>query len=192
PTEVLANLSMFHEPFGIQSADGVYWTLWVEMQFYLLMLALSFFGITRRRGLGTAAVVPLLGTSQVLIHPHYGAQVTMLGWAARFAVGMVLYVLYRDGHTWGRWALVAVSCAQAVLIAWTRKAGAVDAVAAGEHTSPLIFCLVVLGVIAAVAITALVPAVRDLDWRVLTTFGALTYPLYLRSEEHTSELQSRF
>src|SRR5699024_1666249 len=135
-----------------------------------------------RRVLAAAAAVPLIGTSLVLIDPQYGAQVTMLSWAALFAVGMVLYVLYRDGHTWGRWALVALNCAQAALIAWTRKAGAVDAVAAGEQTSPLIFSLVVLGVIAAVAITALVPAVRDLDWRVLTAFGSLTYPLYLIHE----------
>lgn len=188
PTEVLANLTMFHEPLGIQSADGVYWTLWVEMQFYLLMLAMSFFGITRRRVLAGAAVVPLIGTSLVLIDPHYGARVTMLSWAALFAVGMVLYVIYRDGHTWGRWALVALNCAQAVLIAWTRKAGAVDAVAGGEQTSPLVFSLVVLGVIAAVALTALVPAVRDLDWRALTTFGALTYPLYLIHEYFGWEL----
>ena len=45
-----------------------------------------------------------------------------------------------------------------------------------------LFSLVVLGTIAAVAAVALVPAVRDLDWQVLTFLGALTYPLYLLHE----------
>lgn len=182
PTEVLANLTMFHQPFGVPSADGVYWTLWVEMQFYLLMLAMSFFGFTRRRVLAVATVVPLVGTTLVMISPAYGATVTMLSWAALFGTGMVLYVIYREGHTWGRWALVALNCAQAALIAWTRKAGAIDDVAAGEPTSPALFALVVLAAIAAVAATALVPAIRDLNWPVLTAFGALTYPLYLIHE----------
>src|SRR5699024_929201 len=69
-----------------------------------------------------------------------------------------------------------------VLIAATHKSHVIDAVARGAHTSALILSGVVLGTSAAVAAVALVPAVRDLDWRVLTFLGALTYPLYLLHE----------
>lgn len=182
PGQALANLTMFHEPFDVPSADGVYWTLWVEMQFYLLLLVVSFFGFTRRRVLTIAAVVPLIGSTLILIDPDYGKHLTMLSWAALFGAGMVLYVIYRDGHTCGRWALVGLNAAQAALIAWTRKVDSIDAVASGEPTSPLIFTIVVLAAMTAVALTALVPAIRDLDWQMLTAFGALTYPLYLIHE----------
>src|SRR5690606_37147509 len=60
--DVVANLTMVHEPLGFPSIDGVYWTLWVEMQFYLLMLGLLAWGITVRRVLALATVVPLVGT----------------------------------------------------------------------------------------------------------------------------------
>ncbi|HLS64244.1 MAG TPA: acyltransferase [Ruania sp.] len=180
--EVLANLTMFHEPFGIPSVDGVYWTLWVEMQFYLLMLVMAFLGITRRRVLTVAFALPLVCTVLVMTVPHVDARATALSWAPLFAAGMVLYVIFRDGHTWQRWALVGLNTAQAMLVGATHKIHVIDAVASGEHTSALLFSLVVLGTIAAVAAVALVPAVRDLDWQVLTFLGALTYPLYLLHE----------
>lgn len=180
--DVLANLTMVHELFGIPNVDGVYWTLWVEMQFYLLVLAMAFLGITRRRVLAVAGVLPLLCTALVMTVPHVDARATALSWAPLFAAGMVLQVIYRDGHTWQRWALVALNGAQATVIAATHKIHAIDAVASGEHTSPVVLSVVVLAVMAAVAVVALVPAVRDLDWRVLTTLGALTYPLYLVHE----------
>lgn len=180
--EVLANLTMFHEPFEVQHVDGVYWTLWVEMQFYLVMLVFAFIGITRRRVLAAAAALPAISTAMVLFLPGSDQRFTILSWAVMFGTGMALYVIYRDGHTWGRWAIVALNASQAVLIAATHKTQAIDAIAGGAPTSPLVLSLTVLAAVAAVAVVALVPAIRDLDWRVLTTLGALTYPLYLIHE----------
>lgn len=181
-SEVLANLTMFHEPFEVKHVDGVYWTLWVEMQFYLVMLVFAFIGITRRRVLAAAAILPAIGTAMVMLLPGSDEKFTILSWAAMFGTGMALYVIYSDGHTWRRWAIVALNSAQGVLIAATHKTEAIDAIAGGEATSPAVLALVVLAAVAAVAVVALVPAIRDLDWPVLTTLGALTYPLYLIHE----------
>lgn len=41
--EYIINLSMIHLEFGINSVDGVYWTLLYELKFYLLMLLLYYF-----------------------------------------------------------------------------------------------------------------------------------------------------
>ncbi|PPK91969.1 peptidoglycan/LPS O-acetylase OafA/YrhL [Kineococcus xinjiangensis] len=182
PVEVLVNLTMLQDLFGVPRVDGVYWTLWVELQFYLAVLLLLLAGPTRRRVLACAGVGPVLCTALTLAAPAAASAVTLLGFAPLFAAGMVLYVLHRDGHTGGRWLLLGLNAAQAVLLAATRQTGAIDHVTSGGRTSPVVLALVVAGCIGLVAAVALVPVVRDLDLPLLTALGALTYPLYLTHE----------
>src|SRR4051794_500691 len=49
PHEVLVNLTMMQSAFGVDHVDGVYWTLWTELRFYLLLAVFSLLGITRSR-----------------------------------------------------------------------------------------------------------------------------------------------
>ena len=182
PGQVLVNLTMVHEPLGVDSVDGVYWTLWVEMQFYLLMLGLLVWGITTRRVLALATVVPLLGSLAALLLPDVAGDLTLAGWAPMFGAGMALFVIYREGPTAARWTVVAMDAALAALLSATRTATAVDAVASGGPTVPWVLAAVAVATVALVAVVAMVPAIRDLDWRALTVLGALTYPLYLTHE----------
>lgn len=182
PAEVLVNLTMVPEVFGVPRVDGVYWTLWVELQFYLLVLLFVRLGITAWRVLVVATVVPAACTVVTLLTPGSAGILTLLSWAPVFAAGMVLFVIHREGHTPGRWALVALNSAQAVAVSASQKAAAIDSIAPGRPTSPLVLGLVVVVCVALVAVVAFVPVVRDLDWKVLTTAGALTYPLYLTHE----------
>lgn len=175
PLHVLANLTMFHEPFGVPHVDGVYWTLWVEMQFYLLMLIFLLVGITRRRVLIAASTVPTICTVVALLWPSSGGAVTFLSWASMFGAGMVLFVIYRDGHTPARWAVVALNAAQAVTLAALQKAAAIDVIATGGRISPVILSIIVVACIGSVAAVALVPWLHSLDWPLLTLLGALTY-----------------
>lgn len=182
PGQLLANLTMLHEPFGVEHVDGVYWTLWVEMQFYLLMIVFLLWGITVRRVLAVATVAPLLSTVVALAWPQTGSLATFVSWANTFGAGMVLYVIHREGATRVRWAIVVLNVAQAAVLAVTQKAHAIDIIATPGRISPWAFGVVVVLAMAAVAVVALVPAVRDLNWRFLTTLGVLTYPLYLTHE----------
>lgn len=181
PTEVLANLTMVHEPFGVASVDGVYWTLWVEMQFYLLVLGLVLWGVTARRVVVLAAVVPTVLTTASLLLPELDARVSVLGWSPLFGAGMVLYVIHREGSTASRWAVVALCAALAAARSSLRVAHAVEQVATGT-VQPWLLGGIAVAVVGVVAVVALVPRVRDLDWRWLTALGALTYPLYLTHE----------
>lgn len=180
--QVLANLTMVHEPFGVDSIDGVYWTLWVEMQFYLLMLGLLIWGVTARRVLAAAAVVPLIGSVVALLAPEVDARYTFLGWSPLFGAGMALYLIYREGGSRARWGVVALNAALAALGSAVRTAPAIDAVASGGRVVPALLGAVAVGAVALVAAVALVPTLRDLDWRFLTFLGVLTYPLYLTHE----------
>src|SRR5262249_26966605 len=47
--DVLTNLTMLQTPLGTANVDGVYWTLWVELRFYLLFAVVVALGVTYRR-----------------------------------------------------------------------------------------------------------------------------------------------
>ena len=179
---VLVNLTMFQDAFGVERVDGVYWTLWVEMQFYLLMLGFLLSGITARWVVMLAAVVPAVMVPLSFALPAVELAVPFLGWSPLFAAGMVLFVIFREGPTAGRWVVVGLNAALAAVVSAIRTVGSIDAIASGGHVVPAVLALVAVGVVGLVAVVALVPRVRDLDWALLTSLGALTYPLYLTHE----------
>ncbi|MCZ9342138.1 acyltransferase, partial [Streptomyces sp. TRM76130] len=47
--EVLLNLTMLQSGSAVPNVDGVYWTLWSELRFYLLFLIVVAMGLTYRR-----------------------------------------------------------------------------------------------------------------------------------------------
>ncbi|CAM5542747.1 Acyltransferase OS=Streptomyces alboniger OX=132473 GN=CP975_21835 PE=4 SV=1 [Streptomyces alboniger] len=47
--EVLLNLTMLQSGSGVANVDGVYWTLWSELRFYLLFLAVVATGLVSRK-----------------------------------------------------------------------------------------------------------------------------------------------
>jgi peptidoglycan/LPS O-acetylase OafA/YrhL len=62
-TDFLVNLTLLQDLFGITSASGVYWTLFVEIMFYLLCIALAL-----SRNLRDARRIAMLALSLALIH----------------------------------------------------------------------------------------------------------------------------
>lgn len=179
---VAVNLTMAQDAFGVERVDGVYWTLWVELQFYLVMLGFLLWGITARRVVRMCALVPPVLVALSAVAPGLERVATLLGWAPLFAAGMVLYVIYREGPSLSRWAVVVGNAALGAAVSAVRTTGAIDAVASGGRVMPVVLALVSAAAVALVGVVALVPGLRDLDWAVLTWLGALTYPLYLVHE----------
>ncbi|MFB9378483.1 acyltransferase family protein [Kineococcus gynurae] len=180
PVEVLLNLTMAQDLLGVRRVDGVYWTLWVEWQFYLLLVLLMVAGLTRGRLVLTAGWSATVGTALALLLGP-GAPV-LAGFLPVFAAGVLLHVLHDEGPTPGRWLLLGLVCAEAAVLATFRQGEGVARIVSGVQVRPVVLALVVLAAVAAVAVCALVPAVRDLDLAVLTAAGTLTYPLYLTHE----------
>lgn len=179
--KLLVNLTMAQSAFGVPNVDGVYWTLWVELRFYLLIGLFILVGITTRRVLLFSALWPVVAfiaerseahLVQTLLIPHY---------ASLFAGGMLLYLLHRNGHSFLTWMLLLANVAWAVPTAGDDARGAVLDTT-GSGVSPGVGALVIVFCFAAVAVTTLTPLVR-LRWRWLTTLGVLTYPLYLLHEQ---------
>ncbi|BDZ45911.1 acyltransferase family protein [Naasia aerilata] len=177
---VLVNLTMMQQAFGVPHVDGVYWTLWVELKFYVILGVFLLVGITRQRILALAVVWPvaaaLLAGAQIPI----ADELLMPSYAPFFATGMLLFLVYREG-----WSLVS---ALALLLNWTllvrlaftdgvKFVSDNTAVGSSPYLVAAVFTAFVVGI-------ALVTQTRLalVNWKWLTLAGALTYPVYLLHE----------
>ncbi|WP_082812503.1 acyltransferase family protein [Cellulomonas timonensis] len=182
PAEVLVNLTMLQDPLGVPRVDGVYWTLWVELQFYLLICLFIRVGLTERRVLALAAAAPVVTAPLTLLSPHLTGRWTLVEWLPLFCAGMVICLIYRSGSSRARWSVLALNVVAAMLTSAATTPGAIDAVSSGTSTSPAWVAGGVVLCVALVLLATLAPRVRDVDWRGLTLLGLVTYPLYLTHE----------
>jgi peptidoglycan/LPS O-acetylase OafA/YrhL len=179
PITVLVNLTMLQEPFGHTDVDGVYWTLWAEMRFYLLFAIVIWRGVTYRRALMFCAlwvigcvIAPMTGSNvvQQLVMPQY---------APFFIGGVALYLVYRFGPSLLLAGVVGVSYVMAI----DQTTGLIDH--AGQNLRDVLpmwpGLLLVTLFYAAVGAVALGWTTR-VNWRWLGVAGGLTYPLYLLHE----------
>ena len=179
--QYLVNLTMLNQPVGVPGIDVVYWTLWAELRFYVVVLALTWIGITRRRievlCWGWLAVTFLLELGvppgaaghalDILVQSQYSHY---------FIAGMALATMYRYGHSYPLSAAVVVASGNAVY----RAVGFGHDVAT-RYGTPIHPAAVVGLVLAALAVLTLVALRVTQRWAYpwYALLGALTYPLYL-------------
>ncbi|MGY1811916.1 acyltransferase family protein [Blastococcus sp. SYSU D00820] len=174
---VALNLTMLQSAFGVGNVDGVYWTLWVELKFYLLLGLLALAGITRRRVLALCLVWPLLGALAGQLHADLLTALLEPLYAPFFCIGLLLYLVYREGWSPSVGLLLAFDYVAALRVCDTHfRAWTLDVAGAGVSFAGVAVLLTLC--IGAVVLVTLTPVAR-LDWRWLTLLGALTYPLYL-------------
>lgn len=175
--QVLANLTMQQEGFGVLDVDGVYWTLWAELRFYVLMGVLVAIGLTLQRVVLVTYVWPVLGAIAAASGFTAGATILVADQAPFFAGGMALYLVMRDRRSLVAWGAVLTNLAFASTVSvdvMTRSIAANAHVRVGD-TAAAVTGLVCFGLVALATLTPL----RRIGWRWLTTIGLLTYPLYL-------------
>jgi peptidoglycan/LPS O-acetylase OafA/YrhL len=175
--QAVVNLTMLQMPLGSPQVDPVYWTLWVELRFYLLFALVVATGLTYRKVVFFAAAWTLLtpfaragdsGLLKLLLVPDYSSY---------FLVGIGLYLLHRFGNQVLTWALIGINVAVCVF------RGEQRVVSMGQEwvDSPMqpwiatVIILVAIGLIMAIAQGRL----DWMQWKWLTYAGALTYPFYL-------------
>jgi peptidoglycan/LPS O-acetylase OafA/YrhL len=174
PWDVAVNLTMLAEPLNTPLVDTVYWTLWVELRFYLIVACLVGAGLTDRR-------MRLFGTgwlvAAVVMPAFPGAllqELVMPDFAPYFIAGMTMFLLRRNRSDWRLWALLAgcwlVSLQRVEVRALDLKPG---------FAVPAWPALVLLTIAYAVLLAVALGATDRLGWRWLSTAGALTYPFYL-------------
>ncbi|MFG2526545.1 acyltransferase family protein [Streptomyces sp. NPDC048516] len=173
---ILTNLTMLQEGVGVPDLDDVYWTLFVELKFYLLFAIVIFRGVTYRRcvlfcGLWTVAGIFSLGSHNELLTSWAVSQ-----YSPYFIAGIAFYLIHRFRPNALLWAIVAVSFLLAQHYVHGRLVTNLGAKAGLVEEWParltILIAFVMMGAIA-------LGAFDRLRWRWLTTAGNLTYPLYL-------------
>ncbi|MCZ2806483.1 acyltransferase [Modestobacter sp. VKM Ac-2983] len=183
PTRVdaLVNLTMLQGGIGTPDLVGAFWTLWTEARFYLLIAVLILIGINRARVLAFATLWPVAGLMAARAESPLLSTLLIADYAPYFAGGMLLYVIYRDGHDLGTWLLVGLQSLLALHFAVDHYPEAL-AQATGWGTSTTVIAAISLSCFGLVALFVLSPVAR-LSAQWMTVLGALTYPVYLVHEK---------
>ncbi|MEW9529605.1 acyltransferase family protein [Microbispora sp. NPDC049125] len=180
--EYLLNLTMFQGAFGVGHAGGVFWSLWVEVRFYLLIAVLSLFGITVRRCLvflgawGALALAAQITQNETLTLVFIPTQ------APYFIAGMAFFLIHRFGARVAGglpWLFVAGGYAGALFAAMERVGQRVDMLGIDHYPAPPENVIVAVTLIFLLMAAVSLGWLRWMRWRILVTVGALTYPLYL-------------
>lgn len=179
--QVLANLTMVHHAFGIDDVDPVYWTLWVELHFYVIVGVLLLFRPGPSVLLGFALAWPVVAALAQRTGSDFLATTLIAPHAPLFAARMAVFCIHRYGSNSFAWIVLAFDTAFAVAVS-TPDIGTSIARNTGSSMSSTAETLAGLACIGAVALVTLTP-LRRVSARWLTTLGALTYPLYLLHQD---------
>ncbi|MFF3748043.1 acyltransferase family protein [Streptomyces kronopolitis] len=174
---VITNLTMLQGGNNTPNTDPVYWTLFAELKFYLIMVVVMLFGVTYRNclilcGVWTtaAALAPVLKTPLITAF-------AMPQYAPFFIAGIAFYLMRRHRPNAILWAIVILQLllAQRYIdyrLATNLGKAAVNTLPTWPARLLIIAAFALLGAVA-------LGVCDRIHWKWLTTAGALTYPLYL-------------
>ncbi|MBF6023655.1 acyltransferase family protein [Lysobacter niastensis] len=173
-TQYLLNLTMLGGFLHVKSIDGVYWSLFVELQFYAFVALLLVLGQIRRAE--TWLVLWLLATA-VIEWLDAGTLRALLitAYSGYFIAGATCYLIHQHGWSANRIALIVAAWLHVLY----QAAGRIASFEQVFHVP--ISTLIVLAIITSFFAVMLLVATRGTSatnarWVAL---GALTYPLYL-------------
>lgn len=175
--DVIVNLTMLQAGNNTLNIDDVYWTLFVELKFYLLMAVVVLCGVTYRNmvifcGIWTvaAALAPSLGFPLL-------AAFAMPQYAPFFIAGIAFYLMRRYGANPLLWGIVVMQLLLSQRYVHYRMESNLGKVAAELLPTWPVRLIVIAGfaMVAAIALGAF----DKVQWKWLSTAGAITYPFYL-------------
>lgn len=178
--DFLVNLTLVVEPSKSVYVDGVMWTLWTEMRFYLLIFFFILWGINQQRIVAVSLLWPVTAFIASQTENWFLAGFLMPGAAPLFAGGMMMFVIYKWGWSWLKAGVLLANVAWASLYS---SRGAAKSI--GDNTiftaDELKITIAIILIFTVVGVCVLTP-VRSISLRWMTWLGLFTYPLYLVHE----------
>jgi len=112
--QYLANMTMFQHYFGVEDLDGPYWTMIVELLFYIAMLLLYVFRILEK-AVGIFFIAALGVTIMALTVSRGEAfavikVLPLLSYLPLFLAGIIFYQLFRSGKSTPLQYLLLAGC----------------------------------------------------------------------------------
>ena len=163
--EMILNMTMFQEFFGIRNIDGSYWSLRVELTFYLVMGVVMLLDKTKvMHVVVLMLIVGMIVQVQSLIAPN-----DMIQWVERFStanyiqmfvIGIMLHEIWSNGLHRKYIGVIALSVLYDFIF---------------EGVTNGLFTLTFIGIFALI----LRGKMKFLNNKVLLYLGSISYPLYL-------------
>jgi peptidoglycan/LPS O-acetylase OafA/YrhL len=170
-----ANMTMLGGFFDVAYVDNVYWSLVVEMKFYVMVYAVLALGqIHHAKQL--LGIWLLLYVATVAFHIRHLPALLIPEYAPYFIAGAMFFLIAKEGASVYKLAVIAVSYATAV---WQIRPVLATA---GEHYHTRYSSVAVAVTLAAFYVVFFLVAAgytRALATKKWLALGALTYPLYL-------------
>lgn len=175
--QVLVNLTMFQVPADVNHVDAVYWTLWVELVFYVLIAVLMAIKTTDRGYALFLFVWPALMFLVTLTEDMRLIDITGAKYSSFFAVGMCLYLIHKHGSKVHLWLLFLLNAAIGMRNTLLFTVPSEPQPGGRFVEEPAVAVVLVVIFIVMVAFT--LSPLKHKGWKWMTRAGALTYPLYL-------------
>lgn len=173
----LPNLTMFQDAVGSRGMELSFWTLWVELRFYLLVGVLLWWGLTVRRVLAFMGGWLVISVMAQEANSAVLREIFQPDWAPYFIAGMAFFLIHRYGPNLVCWLLTGFCWALATFYATQR----IDPINRWPGVENVAVPAIVTGLFAVMALVA-TQRLTWLRWRGLVVLGALTYPVYLLHE----------
>jgi ABC-type polysaccharide/polyol phosphate transport system ATPase subunit/peptidoglycan/LPS O-acetylase OafA/YrhL len=176
-TRFLPNLTMLQSGIGAGPMEVPYWTLWVELHFYVLVALLVWRGVTYGRCIAFMTAWLLAGVFAQETNSAFLKAMLIVDWAPYFIAGMAFFLIYRYGSNVVLWLLIG--CCWALGVFYALRTVLPWQAWPGVHE--YVFPAVITFIFVLMAFAAL-HRLSWLRWKPLTVLGSLTYPLYLLHE----------
>jgi peptidoglycan/LPS O-acetylase OafA/YrhL len=171
---------MLQNPLGFRHVDGVYWTLWAEMRFYLIFAVVVAMGLTYRKVVAFCGIWTILAVLAPSTNLPLLVTLAMPDESPFFIAGIGMFLMYRFGQNLLLWGIVGISW----LLALSRI-GSIQRIYVEVLHHTLSWYVMAGGMTLAfvMVLAAALGLFNWMQWKWLTVAGALTYPLYLIHQE---------
>lgn len=173
--QYIVNMTLLGDFVGVAPIDGVYWSLFVEIKFYLMIAVLLAFKKIEKIETFLVCWLLISAGAEVLAFEKLRS-ILITDYAAYFIAGATFYIIWAKGMTKTRVLLLAGAFALAcyTAVVWAQLLETKYP----SDFDPLIICsLIILFFMTFFLIaTNKTAAIGSFNW---TALGALTYPLYL-------------
>ncbi|SFC72950.1 Peptidoglycan/LPS O-acetylase OafA/YrhL, contains acyltransferase and SGNH-hydrolase domains [Polaromonas sp. OV174] len=174
-SQYLINMTMLSEYIGVPSIDGVYWSLFVEMKFYVLVCLILLVGrIHQVQGILILWLIASIIT--LPIHSYRLTYYLIADYSAFFIAGATFFLIWSKGFSLARFWIIALSWGLAVY------QSIADLPNFEKNYHVTMNRSLVIGVVTIFFVTMMCVSLRKTGafgrsrWVIV---GAITYPLYL-------------
>ena len=180
--QFLLNLTMFQNYISVENIDGVYWTLFVEMKFYIFIIGLYLIlnKVKQIKFDNLILIWTLLSVIYVFLNELYFFKIInyffILNWSSYFIAGMTFYQVYKNRLTLKYSLIIIIS----LFISLYHGISRIDSLEIALNTS---FSPYIIGIIITLFYLLMLLVsnnkLNKINSSKLTKLGMLTYPLYL-------------